>query len=132
MKTRAAMKGPLDAHGEFVPQGDAPRIYLSDRGEPLAYHGDPTRAPTVTVEVYEKWYHLFAVRPDGTVEKLDLGMETEAWSDHVPVPALVEAWADAHGYVVDWLSLEMMRGRWLLEACGMQDTETFGGDAPPP
>ncbi len=127
MKTRAATKGPLDAQGEFVPQGDAPRVYLSDRGLPLTYYGDPPRAPTVTVEVYEKWYALFAVRPDGTVEKLTTPFE--AWSDHVPVPALVEAWADAHGYVVDWLSLELMRGRWLLEALGMQDTQTFG--APP-
>ncbi len=121
------MAGLLDPQGEFVSQRRAPRIYLSDRGEPLAYHGPPPKTPTVTVEVYEKWYGIFAVRPDGTVEKLDLPFE--AWADHVPTPALVEAWADSHGYVVDWLSLEMMRGRWLLETCGMMDTQTFGAEA---
>lgn len=74
---------------------------------------------TLTVELTEKWYHLYLIIPGHGVKELDAwalaavayGGETD-WSDHVPNPHLVLRLADRAGFHVPPLAEELMFGRW--------------------
>ena len=78
--------------------------------------------PVVTVELRGKWYHLLVVYPDLTWAAYSFEGPREHGTvvDHVPSPAAVEKWAQAHGWEVDDLALEILVGRWVLE----QDSAT--------
>lgn len=100
------------------------RTYLSPNGKPLVFVGEPRSNPTLTIENYEKWYALYLVMPDGTVEEVDGGEFTEvvqkkgpmtAWYDHVPSPVACDRYAVAKGYAWCWQSLEMIIGRYARE-----------------
>lgn len=91
---------------------------VSNRGHFLLLDALPIAAhpPVVTVEAYPKWYSLYVVRPGPHVEEVPFP-ESDTMTpyiDHVPNPQVVKAWADANGYEVDELALEMMIGRWQL------------------
>lgn len=89
------------------------------------------KVPLVTVELYVKWYEIFVVHPSGSIQAVDFGQfdkpaftdrngklyaDGSAYCDHVPNPRVVARWAEAHGYEVDERALELMHGRWELEA----------------
>jgi hypothetical protein len=87
--------------------------------------------PTVTVEMYSKWYSLFVVRvgyDEVTIEEFpfpdDLefcgGNETP-FLDHAPNPVVVARWALKNGFCVDDVAMETMIGRWEREY-----RETYG------
>lgn len=89
---------------------------VSNRGHFLLLPSLPAAndRPVVTVEAYTKWYGLYVVRPDAQVEEVPFPTHETLtpYIDHVPNPAVVEAWAEANGYEVDEMALEMMIGRW--------------------
>ena len=99
------------------------RTYLSRRGIPLVYAGDPARVPVLTVENYSKWYGLCLVMPDGSVLEVSFGelqdladaARVSPFVDHVPNATLVPALAEVRGWSLDSCSYEMMVGRWECE-----------------
>ncbi len=92
----------------------------SMRGHLLVYGARHAHPPVVTVENYCKGYALQVVMPSGDIAEYDFGaLEPHATNyveDHCPNPVAVVRWAIAHGFRVDGQSLEMMLGRWMLEA----------------
>lgn len=103
------------------------RIYFNDRGHPLAYWGEPRIWPVLTVELYLKWYALYLVMPDGSVEKLEYGrykhLEDQKdtpilWGDHVLYPPAYDAICEALGLEPDSNSRDLVYGRWV---CDEQD-----------
>lgn len=101
----------------------------SARGFPLVFgHGNfRSSVPVLTCELYDKWYTLHLVHPDGRVEEVCFpgaddrfpdSMVTPGASgfcDHVPNPTEVQRMAEHLGWEVDQCSLEMMVGRWEIE-----------------
>ena len=97
-------------------------LRYSDRGHLLVWTGNADHQ-IVTVELYEKWYDLYLVAPDGTVTEVSFGDledprycegDQTAVSDHVPNPVVVAAYAQANEYDVDNLAIELIVGRWEI------------------
>ena len=103
--------------------------YFSDRDIPLVYYGRPPTHPTITVENYLKWYKLYVIHPNGLVTSLEFPWEEDlsdvgesTVGDHVVNPRAVVRFADRHNFVVDAEALEMLTGRWVIEAeCRYED-----------
>lgn len=97
-------------------------LIRTQRGHLLMITRTQVEVPTITVELYMKWYGFYVVRPDHSFEEisflaLDEGWEGESspYVDHVPNPEAVIYYARARGYEIDDLSLEVMIGRWEHE-----------------
>lgn len=78
----------------------------------------------LTVENYEKWYCLYILRSDGTVEpvpveavmkQIDRGF---LWIDHNFSPELVRAVAEDLGLEITPVAYEVIVGRWVTEQVG--------------
>jgi hypothetical protein len=91
--------------------------------------------PTVTVELYVKWYSLFVVRigyDDVVLEEVPFPGDEyceagESYcADHAPNPTVVARWAAKHGYDVDELAMELMIGRWEREGRNNYSTTYVG------
>lgn len=96
------------------------RTYLSNRDMPLLYVGDQPQVPVLTVENYCKWYKLFLVHPDGSVEPVPFPMDCEqtggtGFVDHVPHPRAFVEEAHRRDAMPHAAALEMITGRWVLE-----------------
>lgn len=100
--------------------------YVSDRGIPLLCQTPWEHGPMVTVENHNKWYNLYILHPDGEVEKVKVETvsaieakysETFYLSDNFN-PKLLYLIAAAIGGDVDWLSSEVVTGRWVHEIEG--------------
>jgi hypothetical protein len=74
--------------------------------------------PTLTVEMWIKWYDLQLVHPDGRIERVlypeNLDGES-SFIDHVPNPKAVVKFAKEKGYEIDELALQAIKGRWAEE-----------------
>jgi len=88
-------------------------IYFSDRGIPLLYNSKPLDRPILTVENYSKWYKLFLIMPDGSVE-IDKNYY-EHWVDHCPVPMFLEKYCEEHDFILPDETMEIILGRYLIE-----------------
>lgn len=94
----------------------------SERGFPLVGLDRLIDEHTLTVELYDKWYCLYDVDPQGNVrrfeftnlEKYAKGDET-AYCDHAPNPEIVERCAEECDFYLPSLALELITGRWKLE-----------------
>jgi hypothetical protein len=103
------------------------KVYYSERNMPLVFNGDASKfSGIITIENYLKWYNLYIVRPDGSVEKLQSD-NTIAWLGHVPCPSDIVEFADRHGLDIDHQSMEMIVGRYYIE-CKDMDPETIGAE----
>jgi hypothetical protein len=95
--------------------------HYSPRGFQLVYIGDRRTQPIITCENYSKWYDLFVVTLDSSVETLDFSRlesichDDTPYVDHAPNPIVIMRLAKLIGYSVDEQSYEMMIGRWELE-----------------
>jgi hypothetical protein len=98
--------------------------YVSDRGLPLVLHGI-AGVSTLTVENYLKWYCLYLVHSDGSVEPVQFPRESP--DPHVPYPAAVEALAEENGWEICAESMEMIIGRYLCDLCDF-DASMFDGN----
>lgn len=108
------------------------RSYCSTEGYLLAYVGPPPRRPCLTVELRNKWYHLYAVYPDGVArqvsyheyEALECDLQvTHLWSDHVPYPPALRAIATHLDMDWDEISLDMVHGRYYREVMDLLDED---------
>jgi hypothetical protein len=99
------------------------RIILSDRNIPLVYQfNEDISEPVLTVENYTKWYDLYLVNHDRSVNKVGFDAlhnftpkDESPYSDHVPNPKAVKCYADKYSYHLDEQSFEMMTGRWVID-----------------
>lgn len=83
----------------------------------------PANHSVLTVYLSDKWYGLVLVRPPGITYILDFGRLEEyvnadesAFVDHVPNPRAVVRLAEARGLHLVPRALELIVGRWELEA----------------
>ncbi len=93
-------------------------VYYSPRGLPLVYMGPPALRPVLTVENYPKWYEIFMVMPDGSVQTFDNSNLVIDWADHVPVPnscMTVASLLEDQPYFWCDTSLDMIVGRYSRE-----------------
>lgn len=114
--------------GEAATTDKAVRHYYSPRGYELVYCGDRPQTATLTVENYCKWYEMWLLYPDGSLEtvyfsRLDLLCTRETslrgespYVDHAPNPTVVARLAQLHSWHIDEQSYEMIVGRWELES----------------
>jgi hypothetical protein len=86
--------------------------FQSPRGIPLVAQA-PGRIGVLTVENYLKWYTLYLIQPDGSVEPVPF--PEEGHTDHVPHPDAVAALAEEKGWIVCSESMEMIIGRYMQE-----------------
>jgi hypothetical protein len=98
----------------------------SPRDIPLIWSGPVILGvlPTVTVEMYVKWYSFFVVRvgyDEVVVEEVPFPDDEfceageSPYCDHAPNPVVVARWAKSKGYLIDDAAIEMMIGRWERE-----------------
>lgn len=105
----------------------------SPRGFPIVLSGAARSRATLTVELYEKWYTLFLVHSDNSVEEVlfpsspNYTAGEAPYVDHVPNPKVVARFARACNYDIDILAFELMVGRWEIE---VRDRYTNPGDLP--
>lgn len=97
--------------------------YKSDRGMALLYVGEPLDLPVITLENYIKWYNIFMVMPDGTVQTVPIEMVQKALDesrtalqiDHNFHPELLDRLGELLNAEVDERATEVATGRWVLE-----------------
>lgn len=102
-------------------------IILSDRNIPLVYQfNENISEPVLTVENYTKWYDLYLVNRDRSINKVEYDALHEfaprnesPYQDHVPNPKAVKCYANNYNYLIDEQSYEMMVGRWVIEGTGI-------------
>jgi hypothetical protein len=111
--------------GEKVPRLPSKdiRVYHSNRGFPLLYMGLPLEVPVVTMENYTKWYRIYMVMPDGSVEDVSALIDEvmaqypdAMMSDHCYHPRLLYRLAEMNKACVDERAIEVAAGRWVIEA----------------
>jgi hypothetical protein len=76
------------------------RTYISPYGNPLVYTGEPGERPILTCENYCKWYALFAVLPDGTIDRVDFPGQDDRFPDSeitCRTPTRSSAWPRSSG-----------------------------------
>jgi hypothetical protein len=109
-------------------------MHFSNRGIELVYQGrqGSLARKILTVESYIKWYEIFTVAPDGTVEPLPRKIAWRyediqgdyggvPWSDHIPTPEFCRWIVDNHvEYEWDEPSLDMIYGRWHRRQIGRE------------
>ena len=103
-------------------------IYYSERGIPLTFNGPIPKVPTLTVECYLKWYHLFLVDtmgrvtevPQAFIDEMDSACVLTWTADHCYHPLLPERMAANPGWDIDSNAMEMIVGRWLMDIVGME------------
>jgi hypothetical protein len=88
----------------------------------LLYTGEPLDVPVITLEAYEKWYEIFMVKPDGTVEAVDVRILQEAeekdskacWIDHDIHPRMLYRVAEILKGCTHDVAVEVATGRWVI------------------
>lgn len=96
--------------------------YFSERNLPLVTqhlidYDDGDIRPMLTVENYEKWYQMYVIHPDGTVEPrfetLTNDGDTTAWIDHAVIPSAFHETAANLGYRYDNKTFAMVCERFV-------------------
>ena len=105
------MKTKIIKNGEYS-------IRFSERGIPLIYMYDADEnLPILTAEHYSKWYTLYLIKPDNTIEKIDPYMidDNIRYCDNVWHPDDIREFAENNNLLMDELFYEMLVGRWTTE-----------------
>lgn len=97
-------------------------LYYSERGFPLItqyIEDDENVRGMLTVENYVKWYRMYIIRPDGTVEgrvntACDHG-EDKSWIDHAVIPYAFHETARNLGLVYDDITFAMVCERFVSD-----------------
>lgn len=121
--------------------GETPFIY-SPKGCLLALSSALDPRPVLTVELSGKWYSLFLIHDDRTVEGVTFAELSDIWDDpqlhpsfrrsgaayvdHVPNPYAVAKLADSRAWHLDELAYELIWGRWMLEVLDFDLKYTSG------
>lgn len=97
------------------------KILYSDRNLPIILSTDTIFQPTISVELYDKWYNLQLIHTDLTVKsinfpELNLFYDSEPnVCDHCPNPKTVREFANRNNFQIDNLAYELIVGRWNIE-----------------
>lgn len=92
-------------------------IITNERDNPLLYNGDVLpNIPTIVVELTTKWYSLYLLHPNGSVESFEPDPGEVGYKDNTYNPMDLVMYAQKHNYVIDELSFEMIIGRWEIES----------------
>lgn len=102
---------------------DQTLVLTSDRNITLSLYVWKLLLPTVTVELYVKWYELYLIAPqvDGRKSIYKIGLDeldecrpdgVSAYVDHVPNPKVVKLFAQRNGFEIDELAWDLIVGRW--------------------
>jgi len=98
-----------------------PVIYTCPDGVPLLCQ-QPSRKPILTARNYGKWYTLYLLNPDGTVEDAALYKREDVDTvtgcpriDHNFHPELLTKACTKFGWYLHDVTLEVACGRWALE-----------------
>jgi len=113
--------------------------YESKRGMMLLCQ-TPSDKPILTAENYGKWYDLYVLFPDGTVQGLhDLGVDMYDVPklkvdcpriDHNYHPELFRRLANANDWYIHDVAMEVAAGRWAVEYHKQFDDVTYYRDHP--
>jgi len=92
-------------------------IRFSERGLPLIYTGPIVDYPVLTAELHVKWYNLYLMNPNGTIETIDPSLEDREveYVDNVWDPLSLRKWCDKNNIEIDELFYEILVGRWEAE-----------------
>jgi len=92
-------------------------IRFSERGLPLIYTGPLFDNHILTAELYVKWYKLYLIKSDGTIESVDPALEDNEveYRDNVWEPLSLRKWCDKNNIEMDELFYEILVGRWETE-----------------
>lgn len=76
--------------------------------------------PVLTVELRTKWFRLWLLKADGSVdaigfENLEKDFDSTPYVDHVPNPEAVANLAKSKGYQFGESAKELITGRWFIE-----------------
>lgn len=102
------------------------------KGCPLVFTGTPSSVPVLTCQLRRKWYRLYLVLPSGKVREAPLDLDeleqyTEgetAVGDHCWNPNVLQRLADAKGWIIDDVALDLITGRWVNDFLGGLPKET--------
>lgn len=104
------------------------QTYLSKRNIPLLYIARPPTKPVITMENYTKWYDIYIVHSDGSVEVVSPELIEEVKDecsdkeytclqyDHLYHPYLLQRIAIKLNAFLDERALEVAAGRWYFES----------------
>lgn len=123
--------------GALTPPGFWHQHLRTKDGTPLAWSRgpDPRTRPVLTVALRLKWYALYVVHVEDTVEEVSFEMLSVTlqklgvyppYQDHVPNPRVLRLAAERCGYDLDELAEEIAVGRWRMEnqihcmVCGVE------------
>lgn len=107
--------------------------YLAPNGLPLICQNPNPETDIVTAVNCVKWYQLFLLKKDGTVEAINPG-DIEAamnlhpksiYVDHDMHPKLLQSVAYILGAEVDIITLEVAAGRWALTQMDIDGMEYY-------
>lgn len=105
------------------------RNYTTRRGHQLLYVHKPCDVPVVTLENYTKWYNIYLVMPDGSIQDVPASVVLEVcdkypdarWVDHLYHPRLLYRVAHHLNATTCERSIEVAIGRWILESMDRQE-----------
>lgn len=92
-------------------------IRFSKRNLPLIYTGKSAEENSIlTAELYCKWYYLYLVHPDGTIQEIEPALVDDVnYADNVWDPIDIEKFAEKYNLIMDEQFYEMLLGRWEIE-----------------
>ena len=93
-------------------------IRFSERGIPLIYmYGADKELPILTAELYCKWYTLYLINPDGSIEKYDPYNVDDniRVADNLWHPDDIREFVENNNLLMDELFYEILVGRWVTE-----------------
>lgn len=106
------------------------RLFVSGRGFTLLQQ-EPCLIPVITLELYEKWYNVFVLHPDGTVLEVPPHLVMKAngsdclWIGHEYHPELLQRLAEIYCGCTHAAALEMTAGRWIMSGHGNVEAEYY-------
>ncbi len=88
------------------------------------HFGDLSDKPIITLENYTKWYNIYVIKTDGTVDKVQPEIIEEAHKlnkyygiiDHLYHPNILNKVAELLDAEVDERASEVAAGRWHYES----------------
>jgi len=88
------------------------RTYISEKNHLLTYVGEPIDKPILTGELYQKWYSLYLLNPDGNIEKHIPDIDEVSFRDESYNPEELSEYCEKHNFALDPIVEEMNYARW--------------------
>lgn len=89
------------------------RLYMTEREHYLTYVGEPLDKPILVGEMYPKWYSLYLINPDGSIEKHIPDIDEVGFCDECYNPDELVEYCEKHNLYLDEITSEINESRWL-------------------